>query len=284
MTVKIFTIPVFLLAFIFLYCSNIKTQQAVSNNHLSDFKRKGANGEPISYNHNSKNALDPKGAYRGVLPCADCDGLETTIELKDSTYVMKIKYLGKSDKTILKIGSFTWNNTGTIITFNNIFNAPNQFEVGENSLTQLDMEGKKIAGKHATKYVLEKVIIQQLDNKGAENKQLLFTSTKWELIILMGKPVQSFSKDNMFYLQFFNDSSIAAFVGCNGIGGKYLLRDFNKISFTNLQSTLKACSDMEAEKQLTEALQKTDNYSIKGNKLSLNKARMAPLAVFTKIE
>ena len=29
--------------------------------------------------HNSQNSLDWEGVYKGILPCADCDGIETEI-------------------------------------------------------------------------------------------------------------------------------------------------------------------------------------------------------------
>ena len=31
--------------------------------------------------HNSRNSLDWNGVYKGVLPCADCEGIETVITL-----------------------------------------------------------------------------------------------------------------------------------------------------------------------------------------------------------
>ena len=44
----------------------------------------------------AQNSLDVVGTYKGVLPCADCEGMETMIELKsDSTYSRVITYLGK---------------------------------------------------------------------------------------------------------------------------------------------------------------------------------------------
>jgi heat shock protein HslJ len=41
-----------------------------------------------------------------------------------------------------------------------------------------------------------------------------------------------------------------------------------------------ACPDMSTEQSFMEALRKVDNYAVKGNELSLNKARMAPLLRF----
>ena len=44
-----------------------------------------------------------------------------------------------------------------------------------------------------------------------------------------------------------------------------------------------ACPDMSMENQFIEVLGRADNYSILGDKLSLNKARMAPLARFEAV-
>ena len=54
-----------------------------------------------------------------------------------------------------------------------------------------------------------------------------------------------------------------------------------RIDFSdNMGTTMMACSDMTTERSFMEALAKVDNYSIEGNKLSLNRARMAPLLRF----
>jgi heat shock protein HslJ len=41
-----------------------------------------------------------------------------------------------------------------------------------------------------------------------------------------------------------------------------------------------ACPDMKTEQILAEVLKTVDNYSLSGQRMTLNKARMAPLAVF----
>ncbi len=107
--------------------------------------------------HNSGNSLDVEGTYKGILPCADCEGIETEITLnKDLTFVKRIKYLGKDNKVFEENGSFSWNPAGNTITLSGIKNAPNQYFVGENKLQQLDMEGSKITGDLAGKYILTK--------------------------------------------------------------------------------------------------------------------------------
>ena len=53
-----------------------------------------------------------------------------------------------------------------------------------------------------------------------------------------------------------------------------------RIKFSKVFSTQMACADMETESELVKVLEVTDNYSYDGKTLTLNKARMAPLAEF----
>jgi uncharacterized lipoprotein NlpE involved in copper resistance len=108
--------------------------------------------------HNSQNALDWYGVYKGIIPCADCEGIDTEITLaKGMIFTLKTKYLGKGDQTVFeKEGTFTWDTTGSVISLNDLKGSPNQYRVGENKLIQLDMEGKEILGTLAKKYILKK--------------------------------------------------------------------------------------------------------------------------------
>ena len=98
-----------------------------------------------------------EGTYIGILPCADCEGIKIELRLnKDLTYINRSRYIGKEGKINENKGSYTWNNEGNTITLSGIKNAPSQYLVGENTLTQLDMAGNKITGKLAEKYILRK--------------------------------------------------------------------------------------------------------------------------------
>ena len=107
--------------------------------------------------HNSQNSLDYAGTYTGVLPCADCEGIQTEITLSgEGTYAKKMTYLGKGDNTSFeRNGNYSWNSAGQQITLEGQ-KAPNQYFVGENMLTQLDIKGQKIEGDLAAMYVLKK--------------------------------------------------------------------------------------------------------------------------------
>jgi Uncharacterized lipoprotein NlpE involved in copper resistance len=108
--------------------------------------------------HTAQNSLDYTGTYKGVIPCADCEGIETEIILhSDGSFVKKSKYLGKgSEEVFEEKGNYTWDPTGFIITLDGIKDAPNRFRVEENTIRMFDMGGNRIEGELADKYVLRK--------------------------------------------------------------------------------------------------------------------------------
>jgi len=67
-----------------------------------------ANRHRYSTGDNSSNALDWPGTYTGLVPCADCNGIETSITLnKELIYSIKTTYLGKKEAAVTeKKGSF----------------------------------------------------------------------------------------------------------------------------------------------------------------------------------
>jgi len=109
---------------------------------------------------NSRTSVDWDGTYYGVVPCADCPGIETRITLnKDDTYHISWKYQDKGDELFQNTGKFQWDADGGIITLENLEkdNYPNRYRVGENRLFQLDKEGNRITGDLATNYILTKI-------------------------------------------------------------------------------------------------------------------------------
>ncbi len=107
--------------------------------------------------HTSQNSIDYAGIYKGVTPCADCEGIETELTLKmDNSFVLSQKYLGKGEDAIaVRMGRFQWVDGGTIELVG-ISDGPSRFKVGEGRIWQLDMMGKKIEGALEEKYILKK--------------------------------------------------------------------------------------------------------------------------------
>ncbi|WP_373523060.1 copper resistance protein NlpE [Aquiflexum sp.] len=113
--------------------------------------------EEVIDHHTSELSLDYLGIYSGILPCADCEGIEVTLELgSGDSYTRKSTYLGKDDnKVIESSGTFSWNEAGNTITLNDE-DFPNQYFVGENVLFHLDIDGNRITGDLAENYKLNK--------------------------------------------------------------------------------------------------------------------------------
>lgn len=106
--------------------------------------------------HNAQNSLDYQGVYSGKLPTASGEGVNVSITIEETTFVKKTEYIGKKDAPIEEKGNYTWNNEGNTITLEGVKDSPNKYFVGENTLTQLDMDGNRITGEHADLYILRK--------------------------------------------------------------------------------------------------------------------------------
>jgi heat shock protein HslJ len=116
-------------------------------------------------------------------------------------------------------------------------------------------------------------------------KTNVITYRKWKLVELAGKPVaDKINGKEPFILFQKSDNRYSASGGCNGLGGTFTLQDNGRIKFSQGMSTMMACENMEIENGLNKALIATDNYSLNGDDLSLNKARMVPLARFKALK
>ena len=219
--------------------------------------------------HNARNALDWMGVYRGVLPCADCEGIETVIILRgDGNYTSQSKYLGRSDEIFSSQGRIEWNAAGHTITL------PEQdvrYFVAENRLIHLARDGSHIQGALASQYTL---------NKLADG----ITGRYWTLVELNGKALEPSPQTPYFSLDS-ETGRITGYSGCNRFFGAYELDpETSRLRFTQLASTMMACPDSrELEAAFMDMLRSIDNFSISDETLSLNRARMAPLARFEAV-
>lgn len=110
------------------------------------------------------------------------------------------------------------------------------------------------------------------------------TGKKWQLVELGGQPVAATINGKMPFIQLSDeDGRYSATAGCNGLGGSFTLKR-NRVKFTLGMSTMMFCDNMEIETEFKNVLEQADNYTVNGDTLSLNKARMAPLARFRVIE
>lgn len=118
-------------------------------------QQKPADKATAQSEHNARISLDWAGSYVGVIPCADCEGIQTEVTLNaDSSYQLSQLYLGKAADAFVSQGTFSWSDSGSIVLLESA--QPVQFFVGENQLFMLDPQGKRITGELAGRYRLQK--------------------------------------------------------------------------------------------------------------------------------
>ncbi|MCH7335947.1 copper resistance protein NlpE [Acinetobacter sp. NIPH 2699] len=121
----------------------------------------------IDSEHTAENSLDWNGSYKGILPCADCEGIETKLELNsDKTFELEETYLGKGDgksfeskgdgKSFESKGTFQFDNHNTSIIQLDQAGDNRKYFVAEGYLKALDLEGNEITGVLADQYQLKK--------------------------------------------------------------------------------------------------------------------------------
>lgn len=112
-------------------------------------------------------------------------------------------------------------------------------------------------------------------NKNTQSQTAVNTIVghKWQLIALNGK---SAGMDNQMkktpYAQFGADSVISGNGGCNGYGGKYVLKGTNGIEISDVLSTLIACANNHVLKQevaLFKLYRESDHYTLNNNILTI---------------
>mgnify|MGYP003577548632 CR=1 FL=1 len=116
-------------------------------------------------------------------------------------------------------------------------------------------------------------------------EQASLTGKKWKLIEIGGQPVADRVNNKEPFIEFSaeGENRYTASGGCNGLGGTYTASANGKIKFKQGMSTMMACEDMSIENQFKTVFESADNYTIANNMLSLNKAKMAPLARFQAV-
>lgn len=231
-------------------------------------------GQPAAGGQTSRDSLDWYGTYNGVLPCADCQGIQTRITLlKDNTFTKAVKYLGKENRARFSRGTIQWDNQGSIITLADHQGKTGRYKVGENILFHLDRDGNMITGDSAQKYQL----IKNAVDPDIEN-------ITWVLVELSGKKI---SMEKPPHLTFNSENaSVTGNDGCNAFNARYTLNPNQRIDIndTAMISTLMACDNMETAALFVKSILRADNYAVANGTLSLNKARMAPLAKFKKAQ
>lgn len=242
--------------------------------HAFSFPSRIAVGEGVDKAHNAENSLDWAGTYKGVLPCADCQGIETTLTLnKDYTYLLQRKYLGKNIKASTKRGSFRFDANGSVAKLAGVEGA-DQFFVSEGYVSQLGLDGRPILGALARQYQMTKL-----------TEAVSLRGTRWLLTELGGQSITELKTDESLTpsLLFDESDGVSGNGSCNSFSGSYTLQGETRLRFSEFLSTRKTCPDQKLEDAYFQALRSTDSFSLQGDELQLFRARMAPLARFKRV-
>jgi len=230
---------------------------------------------PAAGQHTSANSLDWAGVYRGVVPCADCPGIETTLKLApDQTYELSLQYLGKSTAPLSSAGSFEWREDGRAIMLKTSDGTPRFYRVEENRLRALDTRGEPITSPLADKYVLQKLAADSVSDAKLEN-------TYWKLTAFGTAAVVVADNQREPHLILHpDDKRVSGSGGCNRLAGTYTVEG-NRLTFSRMAGTMMACpSGMEQERSFHDALGRAATWRIDGERLELSDATGKVIAQF----
>ncbi|WP_100075264.1 copper resistance protein NlpE [Chryseobacterium camelliae] len=141
-------------------CSKEKQQEVSSANLKTDPMAiqtpvdSSSAAAPASSQAEKSNA-DWYGTYEAVVPCADCPGIQTTLTLeKDNSFQLQEEYLERKSKN-KDHGTYIWNAATDILELKGN-DTHYKYKVGNNTLTQLDMNGQPVEGPNKDLYVFKK--------------------------------------------------------------------------------------------------------------------------------
>jgi uncharacterized lipoprotein NlpE involved in copper resistance len=154
---KSYTLHAILFAFFFTACSEpsststgedgeslIQTQSAIANGPSSETIEVMSPGEMT-------------GTYTGVMPCGDCDGIKTSLSLKeDDTFILDREYIGKEATNLQVVGTYNYDDQSQMITLENVADGPSKFLILNGEIWLLDVNSNRMQGDLADHYVLTK--------------------------------------------------------------------------------------------------------------------------------
>lgn len=200
-------------------------------------------GQPSFIGDNSQNSLDWGGSYYGILIDKKGNEIKTEIQLDYNGHLLF--YQLANDVTLLKSNvPFRWDRHGRSIHFK-INRKKYVFWVKEGSLQLTKASGYRIDKNNPSD-------LHQYQNE--------ITGKYWKLIEAKAQPITIFDKEPYFILN--EDSTFKGFAGCNNFNGEYKQENLNKLKFSNIISTKKACPAMQAETNWIQVLHQTESYTL----------------------
>ncbi|MBP6596814.1 MAG: copper resistance protein NlpE N-terminal domain-containing protein [Arenimonas sp.] len=186
--------------------------------------------------HTSRNSLDWQGYYVGVLPCADCAGVVTTLQLAtDSSFTLSSRRLAFGAAPSEQSGQFTWTTDGSAISLPTSGGA-SAFSVGEGRLLQLNSDGSRPGADTVA------AVLTQVAAPDAELAQVL-QDHRWTLVSAVGSDNAAIAAltDGPGFAFGFTQGRLLVEGGCNGLRAGYQLSPEGRLGISAGAATLMAC-------------------------------------------
>jgi heat shock protein HslJ len=202
--------------------------------------------------HTSRDSLDWAGVYEGVLPCADCPGIETRLTLgSDGTFERQARYLDRETVPRTVFGQFTWHASGNAIALD-ANGGGQQYAVGEGRLILLNRDGTR-PDPQASNRVLTRVAKQA--TAGADLSRIL-EDHRWTLVSATDR--ESRRNDILFpvaehpFVFSFSGAALNVKGSCNTLRGGYQIDATGKLNVGPMATTMMACesASMKADTAL----------------------------------
>jgi len=204
--------------------------------------------------HNSRNSLDWAGVYEGVMPCADCPGIQTRLTLNgDQTYELSTLYLDRENTARIVRGRFSWQPNGNAITLD-AQRGGQQFMVGEGRLAQLE------AGAAPSWPQPPQRELKRVATPAEAGMQRTLESHRWMLTSAtgaQGQRIEGLSAGAGRPIVFsFAEGRLNIEGGCNRIFGDYQIDGGSRLKVGRMASTMMACEPaaMKVDATLSELL------------------------------
>ncbi len=104
-------------------------------------------------------SLEFHGVFYGFLPCKDCNGIKTTLSLKQhDNYLLVTQPARESSREYYEKGKYTWNDENhTVVLTPRKDSGIRQYHIeNEGTLIQLSSGGARITGDEADRYILRR--------------------------------------------------------------------------------------------------------------------------------
>jgi len=210
-----------------------------------------ANPDPA---HNSRNSLDWAGVYEGVLPCANCPGIQTRLTLnRDETFELSTLYLDRDKAPRIVRGRFSWQPSGNAITLD-AQHGGQQFMVGEGRLAQLEAGAAPVWPQQPNR-VLK--FVASADQAGMQRTLESYRWTLTSATAAQGQRIEGLPAGVGRPIVFsFAEGRLNIEGGCNRTFGGYQIEGGSRLKVGRMASTLMACEPaaMKIDATLSELL------------------------------